>query len=166
MGLERSTTGGVGTLFRGVNALSLDAKGRMAMPSRYRDRVMERAAGNLVITIDTSEKCLWLYPLPEWEQIQAKLDALPAFNTDATKLRRLLMGYATDTEMDNTGRILIAPELRKYAGLEHKVVLVGQGKKFELWDEERWNTRRDQWLAEGVLSEGKPLSAELQNLVL
>jgi MraZ protein len=153
-------------LFRGVNALSLDAKGRMAMPARYRERVMERAAGNLVITIDTGDKCLWIYPLPEWEAIQAKLDALPAFNANATKLRRLLMGYATDTEMDSTGRILVAPELRKYAGLGHKVVLVGQGKKFELWDEELWNTRRDQWLAEGVLGEDQALSVELQNLVL
>jgi MraZ protein len=153
-------------LFRGVNALSLDAKGRMAMPARYRERVMERAGGNLVITIDTGEKCLWIYPLPEWEAIQAKLDALPAFNANATKLRRLLMGYATDTEMDNTGRILVAPELRKYAGLDHKVVLVGQGKKFELWNEELWNTRRDQWLAEGVLGDDEALSAELQNLVL
>ena len=153
-------------MFRGVNALSLDSKGRMAMPARYRERVMERAGGNLVITIDTSDKCLWIYPLPDWEAIQAKLDALPAFNPAATKLRRLLMGYATDTEMDNTGRLLLAPALREYAGLGHKVVLVGQGKKFELWDEELWNTRRDQWLAEGVLGEDEALSAELQNLVL
>jgi MraZ protein len=138
----------------------------MAMPSRYRERVMERAGGNLVITIDTNEKCLWIYPLPEWEAIQAKLDSLPAFNGAATRLRRLLMGYATDTEMDNTGRILLAPVLREYAGLEHKVVLVGQGKKFELWDEELWTARRDQWLAEGVLGEDETLSAELQNLVL
>lgn len=152
-------------MFRGVNALSLDAKGRMAMPSRYRDRLLE-GGGNLVITIDTSERCLWIYPLAEWEVIQAKLDALPAFNPAATKLRRLLMGYATDTEMDASGRLLIAPSLREYAGLDHKVVLVGQGKKFELWDEELWNTRRDQWLAEGVLGEGTALSAELQNLVL
>ena len=157
---------GVSTLFRGVNALSLDAKGRMAMPARYRERVMERAGGNLVITVDPDDKCLWIYPLPEWEAIQAKLDALPAFNNNAKILRRLLMGHATDTEMDATGRILLPPELRKHAGLEHKVVLVGQGKKFELWDEELWTTRRDQWLAEGVLGKDQALSAELQNLVL
>ncbi len=151
-------------MFRGVNALSVDAKGRMAMPARYRERLLERCNGKLVITIDTSDRCLWIYPLPEWDAIQAKLDALPAFNAAATRLRRLLMGYATDTDMDGAGRLLLAPMLREYAGLDHKVVLVGQGKKFELWDEALWNTRRDAWLAEGI--EDASLSVELQNLVL
>lgn len=158
------TTRGNGAVFRGVNALSLDAKGRMAMPARYRERLLERCNGQLVITIDTSDRCLWIYPLPEWETIQAKLDALPAFNPAATRLRRLLMGYATDTDMDGAGRLLLAPMLREYAELDHKVVLVGQGKKFELWDEALWNSRRDAWLAEGI--DDASLSAELQNLVL
>lgn len=151
-------------MFRGVNALSLDAKGRMAMPARYRERLLEHCNGQLVITIDTTDRDLWIYPLPEWEAIQEKLNTLPAFDATATRLRRLLMGYATDTEMDSAGRLLLAPMLREYAGLDHKVVLVGQGKKFELWDEALWNARRDAWLAEGI--EDASLSAELQNLVL
>ncbi|GAB4289591.1 MAG: division/cell wall cluster transcriptional repressor MraZ [Thiohalomonadaceae bacterium] len=153
-------------LFRGVTALTLDAKGRMAMPARYRDLLLERAGGNLVITIHTDDRCLWIYPQPEWEEIEAKIAALPAFNPMTTKLRRLLVGYATDTEMDGAGRILLAPTLREYAALERKLVLVGQGKKFELWDEERWNAQRDQMLAEGVFRAGEDLAPELQSLVL
>lgn len=153
-------------LFRGVTALTLDAKGRMAMPARYRDLLLERAGGNLVITIHTDDRCLWIYPQPEWEEIEAKIAALPAFNPMTTKLRRLLVGYATDTEMDAAGRILLAPTLREYAGLDRKLVLVGQGKKFELWDEERWNAQRDQMLAEGVFRAGEALAPELQSLVL
>lgn len=153
-------------LFRGVTALTLDAKGRMAMPARYRDLLLERTGGNLVITIHTDDRCLWIYPQPEWEEIEAKIAALPAFNPMTTKLRRLLVGYATDTEMDGAGRILLAPTLREYAGLDRKLVLVGQGKKFELWDEERWNAQRDQMLAEGVFRAGEALAPELQSLVL
>lgn len=153
-------------MFRGVNTLTLDAKGRMAMPARYRDQLLERAGGNLVITIHTDDQCLWVYPQPEWEEIEAKIAALPAFNPVATKLRRLLIGYATDTEMDSAGRILLAPALRQYAGLDRKLVLVGQGKKFELWDEDRWNAQRDQLLAEGVFRGGEELPPDLQNLVL
>jgi MraZ protein len=153
-------------LFRGVTALTLDAKGRMAMPARYRDLLLERTGGNLVITIHTDDRCLWIYPQPEWEEIEARIAALPAFNPVTTKLRRLLVGYATDTEMDGAGRILLAPALREYAGLERKLVLVGQGKKFELWDEESWNTQRDQLLAEGVFRGGDALAPELQSLVL
>lgn len=153
-------------LFRGVTALTLDAKGRMAMPARYRDLLLERTGGNLVITIHTDDRCLWIYPQPEWEEIEAKIAALPAFNPMTTKLRRLLVGYATDTEMDAAGRILLAPTLREYAGLDRKLVLVGQGKKFELWDEERWNAQRDQMLAEGVFRAGEALAPELQSLVL
>jgi MraZ protein len=153
-------------LFRGVTALTLDAKGRMAMPARYRDQLLERAGGNLVITIDTDDRCLWIYPQQEWEEIEARIAALPALNPATIKLRRLLIGYATDTEMDGAGRILLTPLLREYAGLERKLMLVGQGKKFELWDEERWNAQRDQMLAEGVFRGSEALAPELQSLVL
>lgn len=138
----------------------------MAMPARYRDQLLERAGGNLVITIHTDDPCLWIYAQPDWEEIEAKIASLPAFNPAVTKLRRLLIGYATDTEMDGAGRILLAPALRQYAGLDRKLVLVGQGKKFELWDEERWNSQRDQLLAEGVFRGEAPLPPELQSLVL
>lgn len=154
-------------MFRGVNALSIDAKGRIAVPSRYRDQLRALAEGRLVITIHTDDPCLWLYPQPEWEQIEANIARLPAFNATATKLRRLLVGYATDVELDGNGRLLLPPLLREHASLDKKVMLVGQGTKFELWDEATWNEQRDNWLSEGVLSgEGEELSDELKNLVL
>lgn len=152
-------------MFRGVSELNLDTKGRMTMPTRYRERLLERCEGRLVVTIDTDERCLLLYPTPEWEAIERKLDALPSFNAQARRVQRLLMGHATDAEMDSNGRILLPPPLRQYAGLDKRSVLIGQGKKFELWDEGHWNAKRDQWLeAETVGDEALP--TELQSLSL
>ena len=152
-------------MFRGVNTLALDTKGRMALPTRYRERVLELSQGKLVVTIDTDERCLLLYTLPDWEQIERKLDALPSFNAQARRIQRLLLGHATDVEMDGNGRLLLPPPLREYAGLDKHVVLIGQGKKFELWDEQLWNNSRDQWLAQET-GEGEPLPAELLSLSL
>lgn len=152
-------------MFRGVNTLALDTKGRMALPTRYRERVLELSQGKLVVTIDTDERCLLLYSLPDWEQIERKLDALPSFNAQARRIQRLLMGHATDVEMDGNGRVLLPPPLREYAGLDKHVVLIGQGKKFELWDEQLWNSSRDQWLAQETGEEDQ-LPAELLSLSL
>ena len=152
-------------MFRGVAELNLDAKGRMTMPTRYRERLNERSAGRMIVTIDTDERCLLLYPLPEWENIERKLDALPSFNAQARRVQRLLMGHATDSDMDNNGRLLLPPPLRQYAGLDKHVVLIGQGKKFELWDAAVWNERRDDWLAEETVGDD-PLPAELLSLSL
>lgn len=152
-------------MFRGVTELSLDTKGRMAMPTRYRERLLDRCAGHLVITIDIAEKCLAIYPLPEWEIIQQKLDALSSFNPRTAMVKRLLMGNATDVEMDSNGRLLIPTKLRKHANLDKKVVMTGQGKKFELWDEETWDNRSEAWQLEASLDEGE-LPAELESLSL
>ncbi len=152
-------------VFRGVAELSLDAKGRMAMPVRYREPLQESCAGRLVITIDLVEKCLAIYPLHEWKQIEEKLDVLPSLNPKTAMVRRLLMGNATDVEMDGNGRLLIPPKLRKQANLEKKAVIVGQGKKFELWDEEAWDSRTLAWQEEVSLDEGS-LPAELESLSL
>lgn len=135
------------------------------MPARYRERLLEQCNGALVVTIDTQEKCLALYPLPEWEIIQAKLDALPSLNPQTAMMKRLLMGNATDVEMDSNGRILVPPTLRKHAGLEKQLVMIGQGKKFELWDGAQWEQRSAIWLeqtAQGM----ETLPAELQSLSL
>jgi MraZ protein len=137
----------------------------MAMPMRYRERLIERSEGRLVVTIDTDERCLLLYPLPEWENIERKLDALPSFNAQARRVQRLLMGHATDAEMDSHGRILLSPPLRQYAQMDKRVVLIGQGKKFELWDEAQWSAKRDQWLAEETVGD-ETLPTELQSLSL
>ena len=152
-------------MFRGVAELNLDAKGRMTMPTRYRERLMESCAGRLVITIDIAEKCLAIYPLNEWEPIQQKLDNLSSFNAKSAMVKRMLMGNATDVEMDGNGRILIPPKLRKHASLDKKVVMTGQGKKFELWDEESWDARSEAWQAEAVIDAGE-MPAELENLSL
>lgn len=135
-------------MFRGVNGINIDAKGRIAMPTRYRDQLLAESNGHVVMTIDTEEKCLLLYPLNAWEEIENKLAALPSFNPAARRIQRLLIGHATESELDSNGRILLPPLLREYAGLNKRIMLVGQGKKFELWDEEHWQMRRGQWLEE------------------
>ena len=152
-------------MFRGVAELSLDAKGRMAMPVRYRERLDERCAGRMVVTIDTDERCLLLYPMPEWEVIEEKLASLPSFNPHARRVQRLLTGHATEVDMDGNGRLLLPPSLRQFATLDKHVVLIGQGKKFELWDAALWNERRDSWLAEDSVGE-EALPPELLSLSL
>ena len=134
-------------VFRGVTHLALDAKGRMAIPARHRDGLAPApaaeadtatdAAAPLVLTADPS-RCLLLYPRAGWEPIQARLMSFSSFDDKIRGLQRLLVGHAEDVEMDGTGRILVSPALRQYAGLDHRVVLVGQGNRFELWDETRW----------------------------
>lgn len=151
-------------MFRGVNQINLDAKGRMAIPARYRDKIMGCCAGQLVATIDTEERCLLLYPLEEWEVIQEKIESLPSFNPAARRIQRLLIGHATDLEMDANGRLLLPAPLREYAELDKKVVLLGQGQKFEIWSESRWMNTREEYLQE--VSSGMEMPAELQNLSL
>ena len=132
-------------MFRGVNALNLDIKGRLAIPTRYREEILRLANGRMVITVDRDHSLL-LYPLPEWEEIERKLVKLPSFNLQARRLQRLLIGHATEVELDGNGRILLPPLLREFASLDKAVVMIGQGNKFEIWDEAKWNTRRAEWL--------------------
>jgi len=134
-------------LFRGVNTLNLDAKGRMGMPARYRQRLSDACDGQMVVTVDR-DHCLLLYPLPEWEIVERKLQKLPSFNKAARRMQRLYIGHATEVELDSAGRMLLPPSLREFAGLEKRAVLTGQGNKFEIWNEELWTQRRDEWLAE------------------
>jgi len=136
-------------VFRGVNALNLDAKGRMAMPTCHRQRLSDACGGQMVITVDSRDRCLLLYPLQEWEIIERKLQKLPSFNDHARRLQRLLIGHAAEVEMGGSGRLLVPPPLGEFANMEKRVVLIGQSNKFELWNEALWNERRDEWLAEG-----------------
>ena len=132
--------------FRGVTALALDAKGRLAIPSRYRDLLVPDGDGHLVLTADPS-RCLLLYPRAAWEPLQERLMSLSSFNPAIRALQRLLVGHADDVEVDAAGRILVPPELRRYANLDKRVVLVGQGPKFELWDEQQWQVETAQAIA-------------------
>lgn len=152
-------------MFRGINSVGLDTKGRLAIPARYRDQLQHSGATQLVVTIDTEEPCLLLYPLAEWEIIEQKLQALPSFNKVARRIQRLLIGHATELEMDTNGRLLLPPLLREYASLDKRVMLVGQGKKFEVWDEQQWQTGRAAWLAEEANPDNQ-LPEELQSLAL
>lgn len=131
---------GTAAVFRGVNQLALDSKGRLAIPSKHRAALTgspENDDRTLIVTADPSH-CLLVYPRATWEPIQARLMRLSSFNAEIRGLQRLLVGHADEVEMDGTGRILVPPALRQFAELEHRVVLVGQGNKFELWNEEKW----------------------------
>ena len=150
-------------MFRGVNELNLDSKGRLAIPTRYRETLARHCDGHMVVTVDR-DHCLLLYPLPDWEEIERKLVKLPSFNEQARRLQRLLIGHATECELDGNGRILLPPPLREFASLEKGVVLIGQGHRFEIWDEATWNTRRAEWLAAGA-GDGV-IPAELESLSL
>lgn len=151
-------------MFRGINMVNLDAKGRMAMPARYLARLQTLAEGHMILTIDTQEACLLLYPLPEWELIEEKIEALPSFHKASRRIQRLLIGHATEIELDNNHRLLLPPLLREYAHLDKQVMLIGQGKKFEIWSEADWQAGRNHWLSEE--SEEESLPPELQSLSL
>ena len=150
-------------VFRGANQVTLDAKGRMAMPTRYRERLAECSGGHLVVTIDR-DQCLLLYPLPDWEEIERKLMRLPSLHPQARRMQRLMVGYATDLELDGHGRVLLPAELRAFAGLVRDAILFGQGNRFELWDEARWTAQRDEWLKNAELPAELP--ADLESLSL
>ena len=134
-------------MFQGINDLNLDAKGRMSLPARYRDSIQESCAGSLVITVDV-DRCLLIYPQPEWHVIQQKLMHLPSINKQVRRLQRLLLGHATECDVDSNHRILLPPPLRKFASLTKHAVLLGQGNKFELWDQETWEKMRERWIKE------------------
>lgn len=136
-------------MFRGANTLSLDDKGRLAIPARYRSVLSLDCEGKLVCTIDIKQPCLLLYPVPEWQVIEQKLAQLSSMNPAERRLQRLLLGYADDCEMDKSGRVLIAPPLRQHAGLDKKLMLVGQLNKFEIWDADTWHEQ----VAEDIAAE-------------
>lgn len=128
-------------MFRGMYSVNMDAKGRLAIPARFRENLAALSEQSLVITIDPHMRCLALYPVAEWDLIQAKIESLPSLNAEARRLKHLLIAHAFDLDMDSNGRVLLAPELRKYAALEKKLTLIGQGKKVEVWSEENWQSR-------------------------
>lgn len=135
-------------MFRGVQHINMDAKGRLAMPARQREPLLSQCEGQIVVTIDTQTACLAVYPLPEWERIERDIQALPALKPAVKRFQRLVLGYATDIELDGSGRMLLPQSLREYAQLEKKLVLVGQGSKLEIWSEALWLAEREQALAD------------------
>ena len=148
-------------MFRGITQLSLDSKGRLAIPAKYRDGLVSLCAGRLIVTADPS-RCLLIYPQPAWEPIEQKLISLSSFDKKTRSLQRLLVGNASDVEMDNAGRVLVSSPLRKFAGLTKNVVLVGQGAKFELWGEEQWDLQME----DALDFEDGDMSTELEGFSL
>ncbi len=148
-------------MYRGITHLTLDEKGRISIPAKYRGEIVASCEGQLVITVDAVH-CLMIFGLPEWEKLERKLMDTPNLDKQVRRLQRLLVGHASECEMSRQGRILVPPPLREFAGLEKQVTLVGQGKKLELWDSAHWNQERDFWLREEGASES--LSQVLENL--
>lgn len=135
-------------MFFGAAALSLDAKGRLAIPARHRETLHAAAAGSLVLTAHP-HRCLLLYPHPAWEPIRDKVLAAPSLEQQSALLKRLIVGFAREEELDAAGRLLIAPELRQFAQLEKQVWLVGQGKHFEIWSDAGWQKQQEAIFALG-----------------
>lgn len=152
-------------MFRGANAISLDSKGRVTVPTRYRQLLLDDCQGQLVCTIDIQQPCLLLYPLPEWEEIEQKLSRLSSMNPHERRLQRLLLGYAMEGDMDKSGRFLLSAPLRQHANLSKEIMLVGQLNKFEIWSAEAWN-KQVQDDIQTELEAGFELSDNLQDFSL
>jgi MraZ protein len=152
-------------MFRGEHSVTLDPKGRLAVPSRYRERILECCNGKLVITISLTERCLAVYPFPDWQKIEDELRTLPALDRKAQAISHLLIGHATECDLDSHGRILVSPSLREFADLQKQVKVVGQAIKFELWDDGAWIRRRQELLSQVDELLAEPSDA-LRSLVL
>ena len=154
-------------MFFGVSTLNLDAKGRIAVPAKHREPLADCCASRVVVTVNpiAGERCLWLYPDNEWRNVTRTLSRLPTMDRQAQALRRLVFGYASALELDGQGRILLTNEQREFAGLDKRVVLVGQVQKFEIWDEQLWTDNQSQWQA-AVMSEDGGLSEALEGITL
>jgi MraZ protein len=125
-------------VFQGSHNISLDAKGRLSIPAKYREALESMSGSRIVMTAHTQDRCVLIYPETEWHSVMPKIEALPTFNRAVQRAQRLLIGYATALELDANGRVLVPPTLRDYGNLGKKLMLVGLGAKFELWDEDAW----------------------------
>ena len=151
-------------MFRGINPINLDAKGRVALPAKYRDRVTNRCDGHMVLTVHPFDRCLLLYPLADWEVIESQVNALPnSTSRQARRLQHLMVGYATELDLDAANRLLLPTMHRDHAELDKRLILVGQGQKFEIWSEARWTSITETYLNETVDDDA---SVELINLSL
>ncbi|GAB6140243.1 division/cell wall cluster transcriptional repressor MraZ [Methylosoma difficile] len=140
-------------MFRGTSSINIDEKGRFAIPTKYRDELQACCDRKLIVTIAMTARCagekgcLWLYPENEWEKVEKTINALPTLNETAINLKRFFIGNATECDMDAQGRLLLPDKLRKYAGMDKKIVLVGLGEKFEVWNEEAFNAKETAFFA-------------------
>ncbi|WP_178863192.1 division/cell wall cluster transcriptional repressor MraZ [Thiomicrorhabdus cannonii] len=149
--------------FRGINSINLDVKGRLAIPKRYRESIADASDNQLVATIDLHSPCLLIYTLDEWEVIERNLMSLPNVDPQARLYQRLLLGHASEMEMDSQGRVLLPSLLRDHAKLDKNAILLGQGNKFELWSQEAWDAQRPDMLDSAASNQ---ISESLASLTL
>jgi MraZ protein len=147
--------------FRGINSINMDAKGRLAIPKRYRESIVEASESQLVATIDLHSPCLLIYTQDEWEVIERKLMSLPNMDSQARLVQRLLLGHASEMEMDSQGRVLLPSLLREHAKLDKNLILLGQGNKFELWSQSEWDGLRPEMINKVSLGEMTDSLADL-----
>lgn len=145
-------------MFSGVSTLNLDSKGRLAIPARHRDALSSMSAGRVMVTLNP-EGCLLIYPQTEWLPIYEQLRKLSG---PQASVARIILGFAEELELDSAGRILLPTKLRERAQLNKEVALVGQGNKFELWDDARWNAKVDAVMAVDPVM----LADQMQGIVL
>ncbi len=140
-------------MLSGVSSINLDVKGRLAIPTRYRAELQESCERQMVVTVAVDGQCvgergcLWLYPLPEWEKLELTISKLPSLNKTAVRLRRFLIGNASECEMDGQGRLLLPEKLRTFSEMDKKIVLVGQLNKFEIWNDVAWTDKEAEWMS-------------------
>lgn len=141
-------------MFQGETAITIDDKGRLAIPSAYRELVARACDNRLVVTYNPYESgCLWLYPEKAWEQVRDQVNALPNAKRVHRNLQLKLVGAATPVEPDGNGRVLLPASHRNAAGLEKKAVLLGMGNKFELWSEQAHLQQIRQTIGEDEVSQ-------------
>ncbi len=127
-------------MFRGRFFHTVDPKGRLSIPSRFRDLLRDNFGNDLVVIPNDDTSCVQVYPLPEWELLEHKIGERSPFDLEAKMLARLFMSRARESTIDQAGRILIPPEFRAQAGLNKEVMVLGGGLRlFEVWDRARFD---------------------------
>ena len=139
-------------MFRGTSSINLDAKGRLAIPVKYRTQLKQQGGGSVVVTAD-KDQCLLLYGACEWVNVENRINSLPDMDRNARIFKRFFIGNAADCDMDGQGRILLPEHLREFAKLDKRVALVGQVNKFEIWNYQHWVARLDDVLSDGCLDQ-------------
>ena len=132
-------------IFRGLNRISLDTKGRISIPTKYRPELAKYGSNKLICTIDI-DQCLLLYPKKIWLKIEKTIMDLPSLDTSSRMLQRLMVGHASEIVLDSHNRILVPIELREFSGIKKSAMFIGQGQRFEIWNYQSWNQSRDAWL--------------------
>ncbi len=152
-------------MFRGINTVSVDAKNRIALPSKIRELLRDNHITELVSTLNPWDRCIWLYPLHEWVRIEEKLSTLSDLNSETRRTKQIMRGYASDVSLDGNGRFVISSEMIKLSNIQDDAIILGQGNKIEIWDSQNWYGERDKWL-DSVAEPNRTNNSTLSDLSL